>query len=1348
MDMQNTHQAPPDTGAPLLFPIVGIGASAGGFRALAALLQNLPAAPGMALVIVLHLPADQQSNADRVLQQSTSLPVVQVHHATPILPNHVYVIPPARNLRMEDGHLVLHALERTPGDPATIGVVLSGMGSDGTAGLACIREQGGVTIAQAPADAGQPGMPQSAIDSGMADFVLDADRIPAKLVELRGIMQAIREHARHGHAAPEACVDLGPDPDQALDDVLALLHQRTGNDFRQYKRATLVRRLERRMQVRGRPDLRSYQALQQTDAGESHALMKDLLIGVTQFFRDREAFAALEHTVVPQIFRNKQPGDTVRVWVAACSTGEEAYSLAMLLADHAASLADPPAIQIFASDIDAQAIRTARAGLYPASIADDVPAERLQRYFTLENGAYKVRKTLRRHVLFAEHNLLHDPAFSSLDLVSCRNFLIYLNLDMHRHVLATFHFALRGEGFLMLGSAESADEATHLYAPVDANKRLYRAKPGSRPDACAGAVPAPTTLRSPAGPAGREEPLPAPPAAPRARSRLFSFADIHLHKAAEQAPPSILVDANSDIVHIAAQASPLLRHAGGEPTRDIVALVTPAWRLPLRTALFQAQKSGRKVSTGPVRYEHDGAARAVDMTVLPFHDEHAEGLLMLVSFRDVPDVPPSAVPTDERDRSLLDQLDEELRHTRHKLLETVEELKTTIEELRSANRQLEAALEKTHVANEELKSANTDLTQRLETLGKSHDDLNNLIASSDVATLFLDREMRIQRYTPRITDMFNVIPADVGRPLLHITSRLENAHLAEDTVRVFATLQPLEQEVRSRDGRDYIVRVHPYRTGSHRIDGAVMTFFDITSRRIAENALRESEQRLALAFAALPVGICTTDTAGNTIMYNDVMRRFLPTGVIPSRDPARATRWRGWDAAGAPVQSRDFPGARALRGESVLPGTQMLYVDDDGKEIWTEVRSQPLRDGAGNISGALVVVIDVDRLKRSEEAAQRNAQRAESVLEHMGDAHSVLDGNYRIVGVNAAAERLLGRPRAQLLGRSHWDAFPGSIDAPVGRAFRRVVEEGVEQHLTHHYTGEGYDLHLEVDAYPTDEGGLAMFWRDVTQRVRAEQALRASEEKYRALFNQMDEAYAVVEVMADAAGRWTDFLFLDVNAAFMRHTGMPYPVGQTATQLLGTPNPRWAELYGRAAQTGEPIRLEEPELALGLVFDLNIFRLGGEGSRQVAVLFTNITERKHADTALRESERRYRLLFENMREGFVLAEVLYDGDGRVVDALCLEGNPAAARLTGVPDLCGRRFSDFMRDAEARWLEIVDRVARTGTPERHERLAALGRWYDIHVSSAAEASPDEAAGPPRRVAILFHEINPAPSSCST
>ncbi|WP_374047056.1 PAS domain-containing protein [Massilia sp. YIM B02443] len=779
---------------------------------------------------------------------------------------------------------------------------------------------------------------------------------------------------------------------------------------------------------------------------------------------------------------------------------------------------------------------------------------------------------------------------------------------------------------------------------------------------------------------------------------------------------------------------------------------------------------------------------------------------------------------------------------------TVEELKTTIEQLRATNGQLEGALEKKHAANQELGIANSDLTQRLQDVARSHDDLTNLIASSDVATLFLDRKMRIQRYTPRIADLFNVIPADVGRPLPHITNRLEHAHLAEDAARVFETLQPLEQEVRGKDGRDYIVRVHPYRTGSHRIDGAVMSFFDITSRRIAEKALLASEQRLALAFAAVPVGICTVDTAGNTVILNDVMRRFLPTHRIPSRDPAEAPRWRGWDASGAPVQPHDFPGARALRGEDAVPGMQMLYLDHGGKETWTEVRAQPLRDSDGRITGALSVVIDVDRLKRSEEAARqgeerhafllkfgdalraqpdeqsireqavdmladhlrldrcyisevfeeqgistvgperirpglppmsgifqltdypetmlqlatqpmvipdvtedarfseserqlldklqlrallvaplrqgrgrviwalatamatprqwsdgervlledvaertwsaiermRAERRAESILERMSEAHCVLGPDCHILVLNAAAERQLGRQRATLLGRSYLEAFPWMVDSPVERACRRVVEDGVEQHFTYHRKGGGFDVRLEIDAYPTDEGGVALFWRDVTEKLRTAQALQASEEKYRTLFNEMDEAYAVVEVLADAEGNWHDFVFLDANPAFMRHTGMPYPVGHSATQLLGTPNPRWARLYGRAVETGVPIRLEEGELTLGRVFDLNIFRMGAEGSRRVAVLFRDVTEARRIQQALRRSEERYRMLFEASPLPFIVTKP----DAPDFTVVGVNDAYLAATIRTRESLVGHGFFEAFPDDPARGIPSV------------------------------------------------------------
>ena len=991
----------------LAFPVVGIGASAGGFAALATLLQNLPPVPDMALVVILHLPPDQHSSADRVLQSATTLPVVQVDHTLPILPNHVYVIPPDRSLTMRSGRLMLGDLARTSGDRTAIdvffrtlamshkqdavGVVLSGMGADGTAGLACIREQGGTTIAQLPADAEEGAMPQAAIDAGMADFVLPAAQIPARLMALGRTAQALRHraHGRHAGREPDAApFDMGPAPERTLDEVLTLLLARTGHDFRQYKRATLLRRLERRLQARGLADLQAYCRLLGSDPGEAHALLKDLLIGVTRFFRDPDAFAALECAVVPDLFRARAPADEIRVWSAACSTGEEAYSLAMLLAERADALERPHHFQVFASDIDAQALVVARTGLYPASIVADVPAERLQRHFTAESGGYRVRKTLRDRVLFAEHNLLHDPPFSHLGLIACRNFLIYLNGEVHRDVLATFNFALDPGGYLMLGTAETTEDAAHLFTPVDAPQHIYRAKASAH----AGRRAPP--LAVPGGPHAAPA-VPASAAPVELRGRLFSFAEIHLQKAAAFAPPSILVNADSEIVHIGENASRFLRLAGGEPTRDIVALVAPELRLELRTALFRAHKSGERTGTGPVRYRGADGMRDVDMAVLPFHDAHAEGLLMLVTFDDV-QVPAPSSPAAVPDAPLADRLDEELRQTRDKLRETIdqsdragaqmrtahEELQSMVEELRAANQTLEARLAAQQSADADCRAVLGELQGRLDEATRRNDDLSNLIASSDVATLFLDRAMRIQRYTPRVASLFNVIPADIGRPLAHITNRLGRPQLADEAARVFETLCPLEQEVRADDGRSYIVRVHPYRTSTDRIEGAVMTFFDNTDRRAAEDALRASEARLGALFETLPVGVGVTDAEGKVLLSNVEMRRFLPGGVLPSRDRARCWRWHLYGTEGADAGPDDFPGARALRGERVVPGVEMRYrTEDDRTGIWTQVAAVPIRAPDGGIVGQVSVVTDIDRQKRADDALRDSEARLQLALD-------------------------------------------------------------------------------------------------------------------------------------------------------------------------------------------------------------------------------------------------------------------------------------------------------------------------------------------------------------------------------
>ncbi|HYD33976.1 MAG TPA: CheR family methyltransferase, partial [Methylophilaceae bacterium] len=625
------------------FAVVGIGFSAGGWPSLLEIIKGIKPNSKMAFVVILHLSPDYESNADKVISQVTRIPVKQVNGLTLIEPNHIYILPPHKLIRMSDGHLEVKDFERPMGFPVTIdiffrslaeahqnrafAVVLSGTGGDGANGIKLVKDQGGITIVQHPSEAQFSGMPEAAIATGAVDFILSAAEIPGKLASLWQNSQQIELPQINGDDLAPA-EPLAPEQygnfDQQLHDILLLLRNRTGHDFRQYKRATVIRRLERRMQVRCVTSLAAYRNILESDNDEHIALLKDMLIGVTNFFRDPDAFAALNKEVLPDIFRNKQDEDQVRVWVPACSTGEEAYTLAMLLENHALASTNPPLLQVFSSDIDNRSISTARSASYPSSIMTDVPADLLGQYFSKEEGRYVIRKSLRDKVLFAEHNLLRDPPFSKIDLISCRNLLIYLNRDAQAHLFDIFHFALNPGGYLFLGSSESAEMASHLFTPVDKKERIYRVKPLSR-----------TTHFTPAlatSPRPRlTEALPAQPA----KKRTISFAEIHQRILAQFAPPSVVINFEHDIVYISDRAGQYLQLKAGEPSRNALNLILPELRLELRTAVSQAIQTRKSVEARQVKILRDNKSYFVNMTVRPFNDETAGGDFLLVLFDEV-----------------------------------------------------------------------------------------------------------------------------------------------------------------------------------------------------------------------------------------------------------------------------------------------------------------------------------------------------------------------------------------------------------------------------------------------------------------------------------------------------------------------------------------------------------------------------------------------------------------------------------------------------------------------------------------------------------------------------------------
>jgi two-component system CheB/CheR fusion protein len=778
-----------------------------------------------------------------------------------------------------DGHiapidLFFRALAHAYKEKA-IAVVLSGGGADGSLGLGRIREEGGVSIAQDPSDAEHPTMPYSAIETGSVDFILPVVSIPEKIVSLRRNAERIQ--------LPPAEKPERDFEEDSLRELLALLRARTRHDFANYKRSTMIRRIERRLQVTECEDIPAYLEHVRRHPEELQGLLRDLLISVTNFFRDPEAFRRLGTTIVPRVFESAD--EQIRVWVSGCATGEEAYSVAMLLSEHADTLASPPSIQIFATDIDEDGLAYGRIGLYPNTIAADVSPERLKRFFVREGQYYRVKRELREIVLFAPHNILRDPPFSKLNLVSCRNLLIYINRRTQERILEIFHFALKPGGFLFLGSSESADGAAGLFAPVEKKQRIFRRRDGDSTFKSVPGLPEPGSWQS------RSSAIPRTPPTPGARAEPFTFGETHFRMLEALTPPSVLVNADYDIVHLSENAGRYLRFAGGDPSRNLLKVAHPDLQPDLHTLLITAAREGGV--TRKVLVNLDGDKNYVRVTVRPFDAAHATPGFMLVVFDEERDAASAAEVAAERVRAdaveagglepVIRQVEDELQRTRDRLRATVEEYETSVEELkasneelqamneelRSASEELETSKEESQAVNEELAALNAELREKVEEITHANSDLQNLMASTRIATLFLDRELRVKRYTASAQELFNLIPGDLGRPLAHVTHHLDYAGLVEDAERVLGDLETVEREVETTDGRWLTARLMPYRTVNDKIDGVVLTFTDIHERKRAEDDLRASEERLRLVVnSAEDYAIMLLDSEGRYTDWN------------------------------------------------------------------------------------------------------------------------------------------------------------------------------------------------------------------------------------------------------------------------------------------------------------------------------------------------------------------------------------------------------------------------------------------------------------------------------------------------
>ena len=1072
--------------------VVGIGASAGGIGALKTLVPLLAPDAGLAYIVVQHLDPAHDSALTSLLARLTKLPVVEIKDRTTIESNRIYVIPPNASLEISGDRLQLGPASKHHGERMTIdvffaslahakaenaaGIILSGTGSDGTIGLRAIKEHGGLTVAQDHAE--YDGMMRSAVHSGMVDFVLPLEKMPGKLHDYFRHLTVV-----NGRKGPDG---VRPEAADHLAQICALLRARTGHDFSGYKDKTVARRVQRRMQVLQIDEVPDFIERLRTQPRELDALLQDLLIGVTNFFRDPQAFEALEREVIPKLFEGKGPDDKVRVWVPGCSTGEEAYSIAILLREHMPKAQSAPRLQIFASDIDEQSLQIARVGRFPSTIAADVPTARLERYFVREDGTYRIASDLREICLFSSHNLLRDAPFSKLDLVACRNLLIYLSPELQNCLVPLFHYALNDGGFLFLGSSENVTRHSRLFSTVDKAHRIFLRRPQIERRLPEFPLTAPD---------GRRGQLATKPRGAADHEPLQTLAERQVLD--RYSPAYVVINGDGELLHGSARTGKYLELPSGAPRIDVFGMARPGLRPDLRAAVHKAASSGQVAVQKNVTVGTNGGRQTIDLTVHPLRAAAGADPIYMVVFQDLggiklPSESDPADGTEELESASLRQLEIELRTTRERLQTTTEELESSNEELKSgneelssmneelqsANEELETSKEELQSINEELQTVNAELNARVEELSRANSDIANLLESTQIATVFLDRNLAIKSFTPAAKDLFHLVESDTGRPITHVRARFQSDTVQEDAGRVLRTLSTIERQVVSNDtDARYIMRMMPYRTVDNVIGGVVVTFVDITRITAAETRigeltldLRNRVQSLETLLNLLPVGILIVeDDRTNQVRLNRYGAQLLGenghggegTGLRQVETALRV--FEGERELGPGEQ----PLHRAAHSGQAVSAFEADLLRADGRRISVMMSATPMFDDQGKVRGGIAAILDITE-RRVAEAHQRVLlyelqHRVKNIITTIGALASRMMKDSRSLEEFSLA--FLGRLRAmatthELLSHGNW----------TGASLRALIEAALQAHLGHDRTTvalRGPDLTLTPSAAST-----------------------------------------------------------------------------------------------------------------------------------------------------------------------------------------------------------------------------------------------------------------------------------------
>ena len=1293
------------------FPIVGVGASAGGLEAYTELLNHLPLDTGMAFVLVQHLDPVHESALTQILARVTRMPVLEVTNELRVEPNHVYVIPPNTNLSIDAGVLKLQPREKTRTSARSIdfffeslaadqheravGVILSGTASDGTLGLEAIKAEGGITFAQDDS-AKYDSMPRSAVAAGCVDFVLAPSAIAEELARLAlhpYVLGAATRTEDTAQTRPEAdhadatthqqdasalpsggsgTPDVGarrarteaeqapaPGPGQADADkgykrVLSLLRNHCGVDFTLYKSSTIQRRIARRMLLCRQETLAGYAEHLRGNAKELDTLFSDVLISVTSFFRNPDAFEVLQREVLPRLLAQTDD-EPLRVWVLGCSTGQEAYSIAMAFVEAAEKLPQGRKLQVFATDLNEALLEKARHGLYAKTLAADLSPERLRRFFIEEGGGYRVVKPLREMVVFARQNIISDPPFSRIDIVTCRNLLIYLEPSLQKKVFPLFHYALKPNGLLWLGASESIGGFTELFEPLDRKQKMYTKKAASMPPFLLPIGSLRNQRDVPAKAHRTAAPLPAADGSGAAalQSELSAQREADRVSVSQFAPPGVLINAERQILQFRGLTSAYLESPSGAATFDVLKMAREGLMLPLRAAINEAVKENKTVRRNDVRVEHNGTIRSANLEVIPLKNLRERCFLVL--FEDA-DKPPRAEPAGARpalapgpasappggadageERRRIAELENDLAETRdylqaiqeshetanEELQAANEEVQSANEELQSLNEELTTSKEELESSNEELTTVNDEMTHRNAELSVLGNDLLNLQNAARVVIVLLGRDLTVRRFSPQAAKQFNLVVADIGRPIGHVRHRLELPDLEALIKEVIDSVRPQERELQNKDGRWYLLHVRPYVTLDNRVDGAVLVLADIDTLKRNEQALQLSEGQYRAMFAATSVGVSETDPASRQLLrVNERLAHLLGYTVaeLVGKTVSELTH--------ADDRQADSDGfARLVQGQADSYEVEKRLLRKDGSAVWVHVTVNLVRDDSGRALRAVTITLDIGERLRAQQAAAHLA----AIVTGSDDAIVTKDLGGVIQSWNAGAERLFGYAAAEAIGQPATLLIPADRTDEESSILERIRRGEVDHFETVRQRKDGSRLDVSLTISPLRDAqarvtGAATIARDITERRRTELALRDSERHFR----EMVDALPAAIYTTDAEGRLTHF-----NPAAVELAGRTPVLGTDEWcvswklyNVDGTPLPHAQSPMAITLKEDRPVRgveavLERPDGTRAWfrpyptpVHDAQGRLVGGIN------MLLDITESHQADEALREADRR------------------------------------------------------------------------------------------------------------------------------